>query len=149
MSEYKEGDLVEAVKGDTVIRGRLDGGEDSRPWVIDSGWSLNSLVGDGFTVSLVESAPTPLPTASGFYVDEQGDHWRLNGGGGWDCLDSPTDSNNPQHFAPFTRLEPVPDVARTVLERVRELLTDRLNASAAIQVHSVLHVVELENGVTS
>lgn len=144
--QFKVGDRVRAVHQDGT---ELVGLVDQNLGFAELPLTFAALRAMNFSLLLVESAPTPLPTASGFYVDEQGDHWRLNGGGGWDCLDSPTDSNNPQHFAPFTRLEPVPDVARTVLERVRELLTDRLNASAAIQVHSVLHVVELENGVTS
>ena len=76
--EFAEGDLVEAVKGETAIRGRIGGGE-----IVEAGWGLPDLYEEGFRVSLVEAAKPVLPTEPGWYLDSQNVPWRLSRVGHW------------------------------------------------------------------
>lgn len=69
----------------------------------------------GYTYELIER-PVTLPTAFGYYLDRQGDAWKL-GGDGWVCLDD--EAPEPKFFAPFTLLRPVAEVAAEVLLDVR------------------------------
>lgn len=93
---YSEGDLVEAVKGETVIRGRLRAEPSGRYfWVGDSGLTTESFTGAHFTVSVIEKAAPKieLPTESGSVVriSNEGNQWhwlfwRANSGV-WDAID--------------------------------------------------------------
>lgn len=61
--KYVAGDLIEATKDETVIRGRLeqDGFQPDDLELSDAGWRLDNLEHDGFTVELIERAPASLP----------------------------------------------------------------------------------------
>ena len=119
MTEYTAGDLVEAVKGETVIRGRLK--EDNQYlWVGDLGRTTGNLESYGFTLSIIEKAApvVVLPTELGVYEDHEGDLWQLNVNG-WKLLTSdPPDAFKPENYAPFALLAPVSETAKKVLERV-------------------------------
>lgn len=129
MDEFKEGDLVEAVKGETVVRGRLVEPLKSADdfWVGDSTKLLSGLRYCGFAVSLVERAQPELPTEPGIYLDGRGNVAQLTA----DTTDYEERWFNEygqymthtevRERAPFTRLEPVADTARKVLDRVRGL----------------------------
>lgn len=134
MSEFKENDLVEAVKGETMIRGRLNqtfsGGKDF--WVGDSTRLLSGLPGCGWVVSLVEAAPEPLPAEAGHYQDQQGRHWlhQIYDGSSYGAPDRDVDQwidykgeiDDPASMIdvlPLTRLEPVPETAKRVIDAVR------------------------------
>lgn len=159
MSEYNEGDLVEAVKGDTVIRGRIsDIGQG--PFIdIPDPWT-GTLENADFTVTVIEKAAPALPTEPGWYLS--------NGGGGAVYLgvdgswsDDRNYGVNPgeiaRKHAPLTRLEPVPDTAKKVLDRVRtELLSTTfrdsllgIEALNAAVVRTDLNNIAAEFGVTS
>ena len=102
MQEFHEGDLVEAVKGETVIRGRLKHVPDtgSRP-VLNLTVALNSdtlhLEANGFTVTVIEKAAPPLPTEPGTVIAIGG--WELvklrlynaEQPGGWELLPAKDD----------------------------------------------------------
>lgn len=126
MSEFNEGDLVEAVKGDTVIRGRLgrvpDGG--SRP-VLDLTIAFRSdvlhLEANGYTVTVIERAKPELPTERGFYLSCNGLDVLYQGtDGSWsdDAKYGVEPVEVSRKHAPLTRLEPVPETAKKVLDRL-------------------------------
>lgn len=68
MSTYNEGDLVEAVKGDTVIGGRVSLALDGRVIIGESSRSVGVLENEGFTVTVIERAKPKLPTEPGVYT---------------------------------------------------------------------------------
>lgn len=121
MSDWREGDLVEATNGETVIRGRLrDGGPKNggRPLltltlVIES--DILHLEANGYTVTLIERAPEPLPTERGVYVSTRTDYgfnlspYYLDGRGIWHELDSGAvivvTHSDVAEFAPLKRLD--------------------------------------------
>lgn len=109
IDQIREGDLVEAVKGEDVIRGRARlAGEDYMWWIGASGRSAGNLEALGFTLTVVEKAAPPLPTEPGLYVDKDGDPWRFLGG-------RPLN----REWAPYTRLEPVPETVKRVADYLR------------------------------
>lgn len=120
MTEFSEGDLIEATKGDTVIRGRVS----STGVLVETGRSLQGLREQGFTLTPIEKAAPALPTEPGFYLDGQGDVWRLTTSGNWSCPTAPSEDGHAKTYAPFTRLEPVADTAKKVLDAVREEVQD-------------------------
>jgi len=115
MSEYNEGDLIEAVKGDTVIRGRLRGSGIAGfrdLWVGDYTRLVSILPGAGYALTVIEKAKPKLPEEPGVYVDKDGDPWKL-----------PDESGTLRpEYAPYTRVEPVAETAKKVLDRVSEIL---------------------------
>lgn len=120
MTEYTAGDLVEAVKGESVIRGRLKADElGLHLWVGDSGRTPENIESYGFTLSIIEKAAAVvvLPTEDGLYLDADGDPWRLMDDR-WLYLPGRTLSRQAFSYAPFTRLEPVSETAKKVLGRV-------------------------------
>lgn len=127
MTEYNIGDLVEAVKGESVIRGRLDDQLDLDP----IGWDIPYFVQDGYTVTVVERAAltVELPTESGLYADDDGDAWLLSPTGKFIPLTDlssrriPTDvadALKAEDFVPFTRLESRAETAKAVIDSIRE-----------------------------
>ena len=118
-AEYNEGDLVEGVKGESVIRGRLD---NIGNLIIDGlDWRVASLIRNGFTIRVIEKAApvVVLPTEPGCYVDEFNHTFAILGfnGGKWCGPFVPTDDAS-KLIPPFTRLEPVSETAKKVLDRV-------------------------------
>ena len=120
MTEYTAGDLVEAVKGETVTRGRLKADGDYL-WVGDSGRTPENLESYGFTLSIIEKAAAVvvLPTEPGWYLDKDKDIWTLTDSGTW--IDEWGNLEDPKRWAPLTRLEPVSVTAKKVLDRVRKV----------------------------
>ena len=123
MNDYNEGDLVEAVMGETVIRGRLSSAG-KYLWVGDSGRTPENIESYGFTVSIIEKAPPKvvLPTEPGFYITAYNDPdvFELYLSGDWFLGDVAIsearvicDGGNQ-----LTRLEPVPETAKKVLDRL-------------------------------
>ena len=120
MAKLNAGDLVEARKGETRIVARLTAYGDG---LFFDGWGrgIISAAYEGFVLSLVEAATPPLPTEPGIYADIEGDPWKLN---------ATTDDYETRWFfgneymtraqvsqhVPFTRLEPVPDIVRKVVD---------------------------------
>ena len=136
-TDFQEGDLVEAVKGERVVRDRISKDEDGDLFILGVGHLTNcffpeggnQVVRQGFTLTLIER-PKPkveLPTGRGFYIDKTGDAWLLGHGGKLHLLtntfgSSPAseqaradyDSLAAEH-APFTRLESRADTAKAVI----------------------------------
>ena len=122
MCEFNVGDLVEARKGELVIRDRV---------VMKSyglalgamGWSLRDVRLNGYTLSLVEAATPPLPSEPGVYeaVDEGCGMWVLDTDGSW-WLGA---AEIIPQLVPevLVRLESVPDTAKKVLDAVRSRVT--------------------------
>ena len=133
MTEYTAGDLVEAVKGDTVIRGRLKK-TGHYLWVGDSGRTPENIESYGFTISVVEKAAAVvvLPTEPGLYTTDTRDLtrsvplYRLAKNGEWSTIwplqgeetRTPAEILDGTKPETLTRLEPVPETAKKVLDRV-------------------------------
>lgn len=100
---------------------------------------------DRFSERWEQSGFTPhrkqpeLPNEQGAYLDKDGDYWLLDRSGNWydwSRLDEPDVwGGNPQKYAPFTRLVPLPssDAVLEVVQRaepmcMRERITDAVMA---------------------
>ena len=118
MNEYNAGEIWEAVKGETVTRGRLTRLGDYL-WVGDSGRTPENLESYGFTLSIVEKAAAVvvLPTEPGAYKDvDRHSVIVLNHTGQWLNEDGAHLTMAPG--TKLTRLEPVSETAKKVLDRV-------------------------------
>jgi len=111
IDQIREGDLVEAAKGETIIRGRVN-----RDGVVgDSMRRTHGLERNGYTLTVVEKATPPpptepaVPTEPGHYLSAAGFHWEIGHG---------SYTLNPL-WAPYTRLEPVPDTVKRVADYLR------------------------------
>ena len=120
MCEFNVGDLVEARKGETRIVARLLWSGDC---LFFDGWGAGvlSAVDQGFTLSLVEAATPPLPTEPGVYLDKWGDTWQLSEetiafAERWFLGSDFMTHNVARGYAPFTKLESVPDTAKKVID---------------------------------
>lgn len=126
MSEYNEGDLVEAVKGEEVVRGRLRAPESVNGRYLAIGTNALSTAtyeAKGFTLTVIEKAAPKLPTEPGLYIESGKAHsytniWSLSANGRWLCAAASKYDGRAEEFAPFTRLEPVPVTAKKVLDEV-------------------------------
>jgi hypothetical protein len=149
---FAEGDLVEAVKTEiassTLLRGVLKSTGWENDFILQAqGFSpeINELEAKGFTLTLIEKATPPLPTQQGWYTDQEGDIWRVDSFARLWCIGSVEDDENPSDYAPFTRLEPVAETAKKVLDRVLE----EYGTLPLRFVSDVLPIVAKEFGVTS
>lgn len=146
MSDYNEGDLVEAVKGETVIRGRLIRSAlttnrhiieiphlptDQTPWI-------ETYTNDGYTVTVIERAKSALPTEPGLFV--RGDVPRQNaavisllGDGTWVRQDKiPADVEMLREWHQqgiLTRLEPVAETAARFAARLHTVVQPKIESS--------------------
>ena len=136
MTEYNEGDLVEAVKGNTVIRGPLVNiGVLGRSLCLKLTLGLETdiihLEANGYTITVIEKAlpKVVLPTQPGIYQDAGGRLWMR----GEDRTDI-----SPQPFwweldggltgipvdLPLTPLEPASETAKKVLKALDDFAED-------------------------
>ena len=157
MSEFREGDLVEAVKGDTVIRDRVD--DDERLAGVRR--SIRVLQVEGFTVTVIERAKSALPTEPGVYAPaasalslHKTRLFTLWPRGEWteDSRDvNATTMAQLEAWASdgsLVRLEHVPVTARKVLDAVEEAM-DRCDWPLSIDdSDAVLDEVKAQFGVT-
>ena len=119
-TNFNVGDLVEAVKGELVIRDRLTV-KGYHLALGAMGWSLRDVRLNGYTLSLVEAATPPLPTEPGIYADIEGDPWKLNATtddyeARWSFGNEYRTRAQVSQHVPFTRLGPVPDTAKKVVD---------------------------------
>lgn len=146
---YNEGDLVEAVKGELRHTDRLVASAVSCPLGLlylpgfQQGTYVDALVADGFTITVIEKAKPQLPTEPGIYVSwvnaPSPEIVHLTKSSGW------VDANDENYMGvnelaklmPLTRLAPVAETAKNVLERVANFwefpsqsVTEELNAIA-------------------
>ena len=126
MTEYNEGDRVRAEKNSTVIEGTLWGCEEL--FVGLSRRTVAHLLTDGFTITVIEKAApvVVLPTEPGLYsasefpIEEDYGPYRLGKAGKWcEVGSSSCTTEFMGKVGTLTRLEPVPETAKKVLERVR------------------------------
>lgn len=114
MSEYNVGDTAEAVNGLSRLHGKVVSASNG-PGIYDptglGTWGIKWLEDQGFTVTVTEKAPLVIPTEPGHYVDKDGDVWTIS-----EADEYPMS----KHYAPFTRLETVPETASKVLDRIIE-----------------------------
>ena len=117
MTDYNELDLVEAVRGEEIIRGRVT----DNYCIGRTGRTIGYYELHGFTVTRIERV-VPLPTEPGAYSSRTGSVHVLTSDGQWldfslwngtPWLAPPTD------YAPFVPLEPVSVTARDVLECIK------------------------------
>lgn len=136
MTEYNEGDLVEAVKGETVIRGRATASY-GKHLLGRSGRIMEELEDNGFILTVIEKAAPKnvLPTEPGIYVTEGSEVWEkvplfLLGDQSWQFANGEDASEAAANWgtkAPLTKLEPVPVTAKKVIERFEILhLSDNM-----------------------
>ena len=126
MQEFHEGDLVEAVRGETVIRGRASHPQRGREalgisFVGIAWYYLDWLADHGFTLTVIEKAAPPLPTEKGWYLANTGEAVYLAADGYWTAPASfGVTGEDMGKYAPFTRLEPVPATAKRVVDWIDE-----------------------------
>ena len=127
MTEYNEGDLVEAVKGNTAIRGPL-----VNIWGLGRSLYLKLTLGlvtdiihleaNGYKITVIEKAPPKvvLPTEPGFYVTAYNDPdvFELTKAGSWfyGPKSIPVDRVIHDGGNYLRRLEPVGETAKKVLK---------------------------------
>lgn len=115
---FAEGDLVIAEHEDgSCIRGRLTASSGDF-YLNRSGRYVKGLIRDGFIITVLEKALPKIPTEPGYYFDKEGDSWRIytTHEGLYRVADGHMES---RLHAPFTRLEPVPETAKKVIEAVQ------------------------------
>ena len=126
MQEFHEGDLVEAVKGESVMRARLvKDGEHLRlnpsPYFIPK---IEILLKDGYTLTVIEKATPPLPTEPGWYATDFKSNVFSLFDGAWREHSASRVWERTEEEArealkwPPRRLEPVPVTAKRVLDAV-------------------------------
>lgn len=131
MTEYNEGDLVEAVKGERRVVDRIRKDEEGDLYIHGVGHlsncflgaGMNPAVNAGYTLTVIERATPPLPTASGLYLHRNGiDVLYLGLDGSWTSgTEYGVDpARVAREAAPLVLLEPVPVTAKRVLGRVQE-----------------------------
>lgn len=166
MSEFREGDLVEAVKGErrVVDRVKFSSGSLIFPRGLYIGdpqllgpSSIYSFLNAGFTVTVIERAKSALPTEPGVYapLGKAPLHdvriFQLCNNGAWFEGDVRVGEAELQAFddeVRLTRLEPVPVTARRVLDAVEEAM-DRCDWPLSIDdSEAVLAEVKAQFGVT-
>ena len=130
MNQYDNGDLVEAVKGETIIRGRLTM-EGQHFWVGASDRTVSGLTSQGgYTITVIEKAPAKivLPDVAGAmifwetedcrlfaYLDPEVWLWSHN-----NCEFGSQDMLEEIGNHSITVLAPVPAIAKTLLDRFSE-----------------------------
>lgn len=135
MTEYNEGDLVEAVKGESVIRGYLDSYRDIVTENVTH--TPHFLAECGWTLTVIERATPPLPTEPGWYMARYGEpnYTILQLCFDTDCRESASGPHwyHPKqdrvlstedltdHYLPLTRLEPVPVTHARILPSLEEI----------------------------
>lgn len=162
MIEYNEGDLVEAVKGDTRLTGRLAPELHRGGFGINGmGWPLKSLKRDGFTLTVIEKAAPKvvLPSEPGVYSPTSRNasvslnNYYLDKTGVWYELEServPVVSiEDLADFIPFTKLEPVSETAKKVLDAVWEKRAEVIGTRSGDGVRALIRGIEIDLGVTS
>ena len=158
MSDFNVGDLVEARKGECIIRDRVQVSErwpDSL-FLGDSPYAeiLNWYTVHGFTLSLVEAATPPLPTEPGVYLDKWRDTWQLSEETSafaerWFLGSDFMTHNVARGYAPFTKLEPVPDTAKKVIDLLETVGADLGNQPRYTVGYGLADLLREEFGVTS
>jgi len=129
MTEYNEGDLVEAVKGETVIRGLLVnicglGRSLCLKLTLGIETDLIHLEANGFTITVIEKAApvVVLPTEPGAYgYAGWSDILILNNLGEWHNQWASRIDVTALEGSGLTRLAPVSETAKKVLDRVRKV----------------------------
>ena len=119
---FNVGDLVEAVKGETVVRGRVENrtGPDTAALLgIANGLALSHYRACDFTVTVIEKALPPLPTELGWYTDKTGGLWAFKANGYFaldagNCVGWFSAQLLQEEYAPFTRLASVAEVLKKV-----------------------------------
>lgn len=140
---FNEGDLIEATKGDTVIRGKAWNDCTGTLNIGGTGWSVERIEARGYAVTLIEKAAPALPTEPGVYRSRTGELWAIEGEGerlkwvGEDFI-----RVDPNNYVPFIRLEPVADTAKKVLDRF-----DAVFNASFISPGDVLNQLREEFGV--
>jgi len=117
--DFREGDLVEAHKGKRIVTDEVTRTSNGQLYLgpATDGWALHWYRENGFELELLDRPEPELPTDNGAYYDRHGRPWSLvdgawyYGGKRW----APTDITD---YAPFTRLEPVQETAKRVLDWV-------------------------------
>lgn len=133
MSDWRKGDLIEATKGERVIRDRAAQGE-GQIWggrlylgtpSLFTPNTLASYEASGYELRLIERAPEPLPTEPGIYQGQHGDAWTLHRNGAWihhgdGSLAVEWSAKDMQgiNSLPLVRLRPVREVAAEVISQI-------------------------------
>lgn len=108
-ADVREGDVLFHENGDRLTVNVVDHVGDPTCKAAGAWRSVSSMTDDGFTPYRKQPE---LPNEPGAYIDKDGDYWLLDRSGNWYDwmrLDEPDVwGGNPQKYAPFTRLVPMP-----------------------------------------
>jgi hypothetical protein len=137
-TKVKAGDLVKFENGENILIVRAEGVALSGGWI---SWSGDVCIWKRVGWSLFVEAPPAvvLPTEPGWYLDKDYCVWKLESDG-WYFDSERVQYNSARLDAPFERLEPVPETAKKVL--------DKINPFIAISCWHHLVRVAAEFGVT-
>jgi hypothetical protein len=156
MSDYNEGDLVEAVDGDAMIRGRVTGEGMIRIRHLVPNLGIRHVyfpvteLAQTFAVTVIERARPALPTEPGAYesslfpVALDNDPYLLTSAG-WTIQGDDIDLDHMSRLTPLTRLEPVPVTAKKVLDALGEYLDGQLTGRTK---NDIIGYLAAEFGVT-
>lgn len=114
------GDLVRLDRGEESLTVRVGAYSVIGSWIRhDFGHPFTFIYKtDGWSLFVQAPPAIVLPTKLGFYLDNTGGFWELSGYG-W-CQDDDTFTTKyVVDLAPFTRLEPVPQTAKEVLDTIK------------------------------
>ncbi len=118
MTDFHEGDLIEAVKGKAKIGGVVSNWSGGGLGIEDTGWSIEALVTHGYTVAVIERAKPALPTTPGAYKYDGG--WCsvavLNDVGEWRDVYGNRLTVTHLDAPRLTPLAPVAETAKKVLD---------------------------------
>jgi hypothetical protein len=118
-SKVNIGQKVRVTRDGGMLTGEImDGGRECL-WIIDDGILEAAFVRPNVWSLFVEAPPAVvLPSEDGLYESSTGGVWRAFEGV-LVSLTNPSMCLEPAKFAPYTRLEPVPETAKKVLDRIK------------------------------
>ena len=98
------------------------------------GLGLTQFQRQSYNLFVPARSAVTLPTEPGWYVDRQDDVWQLYAVDSWRCLSAIGATEDVEFYAPFVRLESVPDTARRVLTVYRDRWENSFTTEEAIRI---------------
>lgn len=123
---HKPGDTVTLERGDERLTATLIRDPDGQtvfPVTLALRGDLLHMEANGWRVTNVEPALTPLPTDDGIYNDSTGCTWQRDGVNHfWRIMDGFNRSPDPREYAPFVKLVPEAEARAAGVEEAADTL---------------------------
>jgi hypothetical protein len=119
-TKVEAGQRVKLTNAESIVFGRRIRFNPNLPLLFEvrpdgAGWYLPFDLEDSWSLFVQAPPAVVLPTEPGGYLDKNGTAWQIT-------ARFPFREDLHAKYAPFTRLEPVPETAKKVLDRVSEIL---------------------------